>query len=102
MIEENVILVDKDDQQIGLMPKLEAHEKRFCIVLFCFVFLTRMKSCCSNVLITILRFFGLIPVAVIKGRSNTDAGRRLLEEMGFKTELKELFILFIRPRLIMV
>jgi isopentenyldiphosphate isomerase len=33
MIEENVILVDKDDQQIGLMPKLEA---RFCIVLFCF------------------------------------------------------------------
>jgi isopentenyl-diphosphate delta-isomerase len=26
MIEENV-LVDKDDQQIGLMPKLEAHEK---------------------------------------------------------------------------
>jgi hypothetical protein len=30
----------------------------------------RMKSCCSNVLIrnTILRFFGLIPVAVIKGR----------------------------------
>jgi isopentenyldiphosphate isomerase len=38
MIEENVILVDKDDQQIGLMPKLEAHEKRFYIVLFCFVF----------------------------------------------------------------
>jgi hypothetical protein len=29
-----------------------------------------MKSCCSNVLIrnTILRFFGLIPVAVIKGK----------------------------------
>jgi isopentenyl-diphosphate delta-isomerase len=36
MIEENVILVDKDDQQIGLMPKLEAHEKRFTS-LFCFV-----------------------------------------------------------------
>jgi isopentenyldiphosphate isomerase len=38
MIEENVILVDKDDQQIGLMPKLEAHEKRFasCFFLFCF------------------------------------------------------------------
>jgi hypothetical protein len=58
-----------------------------------------MKSC-SNVLIrnTILRFFGLIPVAVIKGKGNNEAGsRRLLEEMGFKTELKELFILFIRP-----
>jgi isopentenyl-diphosphate delta-isomerase len=37
MIEENVILVDKDDQQIGLMPKLEAHEKRFYrFSVFCF------------------------------------------------------------------
>jgi isopentenyldiphosphate isomerase len=36
MIEENVILVDKDDQQIGLMPKLEAHEKRFTSLRFCF------------------------------------------------------------------
>jgi isopentenyl-diphosphate delta-isomerase len=36
MIEENVILVDKDDQ-IGLMPKLEAHEKRFASCFFCFV-----------------------------------------------------------------
>jgi hypothetical protein len=31
-------LVDKDDQQIGLMPKLEAHEKRFAsfFSFFCF------------------------------------------------------------------
>lgn len=27
MIEENVILVNEKDEQIGLMPKLEAHEK---------------------------------------------------------------------------
>ena len=27
MIEENVILVNQQDEQIGLMPKLEAHEK---------------------------------------------------------------------------
>jgi hypothetical protein len=51
-----------------------------------------MKSCCSNVLIrnTILRFFGLIPVAVIKGKGRViGAGsRRLLEEMGFKRSLK--------------
>jgi hypothetical protein len=47
-----------------------------------------MKSCCSNVLIrnTILRFFGLIPVAVIKGKSV--GSRRLLEEMGLKRSLK--------------
>jgi hypothetical protein len=29
MIEENVILVNEQDEQIGLMPKLEAHEKQF-------------------------------------------------------------------------
>ncbi len=27
MSEEKVILVDKNDNQVGLMPKLEAHEK---------------------------------------------------------------------------
>jgi isopentenyldiphosphate isomerase len=36
MIEENVILVDKDDQQIGLMPKLEAHFASCFSVVFCF------------------------------------------------------------------
>ena len=28
-MEENVVLVDKKDNQIGLMPKMEAHEKAF-------------------------------------------------------------------------
>jgi isopentenyldiphosphate isomerase len=36
MIEENVI-VNKEDEQIGLMPKMEAHEKHFCIVPSVFV-----------------------------------------------------------------
>ena len=27
MVEEQVILVNEDDEQIGLMPKMEAHEK---------------------------------------------------------------------------
>jgi isopentenyl-diphosphate delta-isomerase len=37
MIEENVILVDKDDQQIGLMPKLEAQKSALHrAFLFCF------------------------------------------------------------------
>ena len=26
-MEENVILVDEQDNQLGLMPKMEAHEK---------------------------------------------------------------------------
>jgi isopentenyldiphosphate isomerase len=38
MVEENVILVNHNDEQIGLMPKLEAHEKQFYIVLFQFCF----------------------------------------------------------------
>jgi isopentenyl-diphosphate delta-isomerase len=38
-----------------------------------------------------------------EGESNIEAGsRRLLEEMGFKTELKELFSFYTKPRLIMV
>jgi hypothetical protein len=36
MVEENVILVNHNDEQIGLMPKLEAHGS--CIVLFSFCF----------------------------------------------------------------
>jgi isopentenyl-diphosphate delta-isomerase len=97
MIEENVILVDKDDQQIGLMPKLEAHEKAVLHRAFS-VFVLNSKNeimlqqrahqkyhspllwtntCCSH---------------QRNGESNIEAGRRrLFEEMGFKTELKELF-----------
>jgi hypothetical protein len=38
---------------------------------------------------TILRFFGLIPVAVIKGKErNIGGSRRLLEEMGLKQNSK--------------
>jgi isopentenyl-diphosphate delta-isomerase len=71
-------------------------------VLFFFVLNSKNEIMLHNVLIKYPT--GLIPVAVIKEKeSNNEAGsRRLFEEMGFKTELKELFILFIRPRLIMV
>jgi isopentenyl-diphosphate delta-isomerase len=97
MIEENVILVDKNDKQIGLMPKLEAHEKAVLHRAFS-VFVLNSKNeimlqqrahhkyhspllwtntCCSH---------------QRDGESNIQAGsRRLFEEMGFKTELKELF-----------
>jgi hypothetical protein len=80
------------------MPKLEAQKERTIKVLFSVCFWQFCSIAC-NVLIrnTILRFFGLIPVAVIKGKERGAGSRRLLEEMGFKTELKELFILFIRP-----
>lgn len=97
MIEEKVILVDENDQQIGLMPKMEAHEKALLHRAFS-VFVTNSKgelllqqraahkyhspllwanTCCSH---------------QREGESNLDAGkRRLQEEMGFVTELKEVF-----------
>ncbi|NNE77308.1 MAG: isopentenyl-diphosphate Delta-isomerase [Pricia sp.] len=97
MKEENVILVDKDDRPIGTMPKMEAHEKAALHRAFS-VFIMNGKgetmlqqraagkyhspllwtnTCCSHQRV---------------GETNTAAGkRRLQEEMGFVTELEELF-----------
>ncbi|CAI8378607.1 MAG: Isopentenyl-diphosphate Delta-isomerase [Flavobacterium sp. SCGC AAA160-P02] len=96
-MEENVILVDKQDNQIGLMPKMEAHEKAVLHRAFSiFIFndkgelmlqqraahkyhspLLWTNTCCSH---------------QRDGESNIEAGmRRLYEEMGFSTRLKEVF-----------
>ena len=97
MVEEQVILVNKNDEQIGTMPKLEAHEKAILHRAFSVFVLNDnneimlqqrahhkyhspllwTNTCCSHQRI---------------GETNIVAGtRRLEEEMGFKTELKELF-----------
>ena len=97
MEEDKVILVNQNDQQIGLMPKLEAHQKAILHRAFS-VFVLNSKNeimlqqrakhkyhspllwtntCCSH---------------QRDGETNIQAGsRRLNEEMGFETELKELF-----------
>ncbi|RTY92232.1 isopentenyl-diphosphate Delta-isomerase [Flavobacterium sp. GT3R68] len=97
MTEEKVILVNENDEPIGLMPKLEAHEKAILHRAFS-VFVMNDKNeimlqqrarqkyhspllwtntCCSH---------------QREGETNIEAGsRRLFEEMGFRTELKELF-----------
>ncbi|TMM31015.1 isopentenyl-diphosphate Delta-isomerase [Polaribacter aestuariivivens] len=96
-MEEQVILVDTNDQQIGLMEKIEAHEKALLHRAFSvFIFnkkgelmlqqraaskyhspLLWTNTCCSH---------------QREGESNIEAGkRRLQEEMGFTTELKEVF-----------
>ncbi len=96
-MEENVILVDVLDNQLGLMPKMEAHEKAVLHRAFSvFIFndkgelmlqqraahkyhspLLWTNTCCSH---------------QRDGESNIEAGkRRLIEEMGFKTNLKEIF-----------
>ncbi|WP_338408751.1 isopentenyl-diphosphate Delta-isomerase [uncultured Flavobacterium sp.] len=97
MKEENVILVNIKDEQIGLMPKLEAHEKAVLHRAFSVFVLNKQNeimlqqrahqkyhspllwtnTCCSH---------------QREGETNIQAGsRRLHEEMGFKTGLKELF-----------
>ncbi len=97
MTEEQVILVNEADEEIGLMPKLEAHEKAVLHRAFS-VFILNDKNelmlqqraahkyhspllwtntCCSH---------------QRAGESNIQAGqRRLGEEMGFKADLRELF-----------
>jgi isopentenyl-diphosphate delta-isomerase len=95
MEEEQVILVNDKDEQIGLMPKMEAHRKAVLHRAFSvFIFnnnnelmlqqraaqkyhspLLWANTCCSH---------------QRNGESNLDAGkRRLQEEMGFVCELKE-------------
>ena len=93
MREEKVVLVDEDDNQIGLMPKMEAHLKgklhrAFSIIIFNSdrkILLQKRAStkyhtpnlwsntCCSH---------------QREDEDNIDAGkRRLNEEMGFVTNL---------------
>lgn len=92
-----VILVNQANEQLGTMPKMEAHEKGVLHRAFSvFVMNTEgqimlqqraahkyhspslwTNTCCSH---------------QREGESNREAGvRRLKEEMGFETELKELF-----------
>lgn len=95
--EEQVILVNENDEPIGLMEKIEAHEKAELHRAFS-VFILNDKNevmlqqraackyhspllwtntCCSH---------------QRAGETNIQAGkRRLQEEMGFQTDLKELF-----------
>jgi len=96
-MEEKVILVNQNDEPIGLMPKMEAHEKAVLHRAFS-VFVMNDKgeimlqqraghkyhspwlwtnTCCSH---------------QRDGETNLEAGkRRLMEEMGFETDLKEVF-----------
>ncbi|MDB9723664.1 isopentenyl-diphosphate Delta-isomerase [Polaribacter sp.] len=96
-MQEHVILVDINDQKIGLMEKMEAHEKALLHRAFSvFIFnkkgelmlqqraaskyhspLLWTNTCCSH---------------QRDGESNVNAGRRRLqEEMGFVTDVKEVF-----------
>ena len=95
MKEEQVILVNKLDEQIGLMPKMEAHEKAVLHRAFSvFVFNNKNEMLLQQRALSKYHSPGLWTNTCCShqrdGETNIQAGtRRLQEEMGFTTDLKE-------------
>ena len=95
MNEEQVILVNEYDKQIGLMPKLEAHEKAVLHRAFSvFVFNNKNELMLQQRALHKYHSPGLWTNTCCShqrdGESNLQAGiRRLQEEMCFVTPLKE-------------
>ncbi|MEM6865227.1 MAG: isopentenyl-diphosphate Delta-isomerase [Bacteroidota bacterium] len=97
MKEENVILVNEDDQPIGLMPKMEAHEKALLHRAFSVFVLNdsgeiMLQQRAADKYHSPLLWTNTCCSHQRDGEGNIEAGkRRLREEMGFSVELKELF-----------
>lgn len=97
MVEENVILVNEKDEFIGLMPKLEAHEKGVLHRAFSIFILNdkneiMLQQRASNKYHSPSLWTNTCCSHQREGETNIEAGnRRLFEEMGFQTTLKELF-----------
>ncbi|RAJ16762.1 isopentenyl-diphosphate Delta-isomerase [Olleya aquimaris] len=95
MEEEKVILVNQFDEQIGLMPKMEAHEKAVLHRAFSvFIFNDKNELMLQQRALSKYHSPGLWTNTCCShqrdGESNIEAGtRRLQEEMGFVTELEE-------------
>ena len=97
MIEEKVILVDTNDEPLGLMNKMEAHEQALLHRAFSVFVLNdknevMLQQRASHKYHSPLLWTNTCCSHQRAGESNIQAGkRRLEEEMGFKTNLKELF-----------
>lgn len=96
MIDDFVILVNKNDKKIGLMPKMEAHKKGVLHRAFSvFIFNNKNELMIQKRNINKYHSPGLWTNTCCShqkdGESNISAGkRRLLEEMGFCVELNEI------------
>lgn len=94
-MEEYVILVDKSDTKIGMMPKLMAHELALLHRAFSvFIFNDRNELMLQQRALHKYHSPGLWTNTCCShqrdGETNIEAGRRrLIEEMGFVTELEE-------------
>ena len=97
MSEEKVILVDKNDNQVGLMPKLEAHEKGILHRAFSvFIFNSKYELLLQKRASSKYHSGGLwTNTCCSHPREGEDildaANRRLDEEMGIKTSLRKVF-----------
>ena len=97
MLEEKVILVDKNDNQVGLMPKLEAHEKGFLHRAFSvFIFNNKYQLLLQKRASSKYHSGGLwTNTCCSHPREDEDtldaANRRLNEEMGIKTSLRKVY-----------
>jgi len=102
---EKVILVNKKDEPIGEMEKMEAHEKGLLHRAFSiFVFNDQNELLLQQRAIEKYHSGGLWTNTCCshqrKGESNLEAGhRRLMEEMGFDTELEVKFSFIYRAEL---
>jgi len=95
MTEEQVILVNENDEQIGLMPKQEAHQKGVLHRAFSiFIFNDQGELMLQQRALHKYHSPGLWTNTCCshqrQGETSLEAGfRRLDEEMGFTTDLKE-------------
>ena len=95
MEEEQVILVNSNDEKIGLMPKMEAHEKgllhrAFSVFIFNDKNELMLQQRAANKYHSPLLWTNTCCSHQRDGESNLEAGkRRLQEEMGFVCELEE-------------
>ena len=93
MQEEKVILVDKFDNQVGLMPKMEAHLKgllhrAFSVIIFDSTGRILLQKRASTKYHTPNLWSNTCCSHQREGEDNISAGkRRLKEEMGFITDL---------------
>ena len=97
MSKEKVILVDENDTQVGLMPKLEAHQKGILHRAFSvFIFNSNYQLLLQKRAISKYHSGGLWTNTCCshprEGEETINAAnRRLIEEMGIKTNLRKVF-----------
>ena len=105
MSKETVILVDEKDNQVGLMPKLEAHQKGLLHRAFSvFIFNSDYKLLLQKRASSKYHSGGLWTNTCCShprdGEDTADAAnRRLYEEMGIKTSLRKVYEFIYRAEL---